>query len=129
MWTAWPLQRALYLFLGVAFLAVFIQVTLFHLRQNFWHPAQWYPVVGTPLLSLSALALVWQNTAVFRLVFAVLAVAGGLIGMAGTYYHVAGVAKRVEGFNFNNLMVGPPPMLPVMVIALSALGLATLYWV
>jgi len=129
MWTDWPLQRVLLLFLGLAFMSVFIQVTLFHLRQNFWHPAQWFPVVATPLLSLCALLLAWQNVPWFRTIFAILTVLGGLIGMVGTYYHVAGVGKRVEGFNLSNFMVGPPPMLPMMVIALSALGLVTLYWV
>lgn len=129
MWTDWPLQRVLYLFLGLAFMSIFIQVTLFHLRQNFWHAAQWFPVIATPLLSLSALLLVWHNASLFRWAFAGLSVAGGLIGMVGTYYHIAGVAKRVEGFNLNNLMVGPPPMLPMMVIALSALGLVALSWV
>ena len=129
MWPDWPLQRVLYLFLGLAFLSVFIQVTLFHLRQNFWHAAQWYPVIVTPLLSASAFLLVWQNLAPFRATFAILSVMGGLVGLAGTYYHVAGVAKRVEGFNLNNFMVGPPPMLPIVVIALSALGLVALYWV
>ena len=129
MWTDWPLQRVLLLFLGLAFTSVFVQVTLFHLRQNFWHPAQWFPVIATPLLALSAFLLVWQNAILFRWIFAALSVTGGLIGVVGTYYHVAGVGKRVQGYNLNNFMVGPRPMLPVMVIALSALDLVALYWV
>ena len=110
-------------------MSVFVQVTLFHLRQNFWHPAQWYPVIATPLLAMSALLLAWHNLAVFRSAFAILSVLGALIGVVGTVYHVAGVAKRVEGMNLNNFMVGPPPMKLLMVIALSALGLVALYWV
>ena len=110
-------------------MSVFVQVTLFHLRQNFWHPAQWYPVIATPLIAISAFLLVWQNLTLLRVAFAVLSVFGVLIGTVGTVYHVAGVAKRVEGFSLNNFMVGPPPMLPMMVIALSALGLVALFWV
>lgn len=129
MWTGWPLARMLDLFLGIAFLAVFIQVTLFHLRQNFWHPTQWLPVIATPAAGLTALLLVWQDLGALRALFAILSVAGALIGLVGTYYHVAGTGKRVGGYSLNNFMVGPPPMLPMMVIALSALGLVALYWV
>lgn len=129
MWSGWPLARLLDLFLGIAFLAVFVQVTLFHLRQNFRHPTQWLPVIATPAAGLAALLLVWWDLGPLRVVFAVLTVAGALIGLVGTYYHVAGTGRRVGGYSLNNFMVGPPPMLPVMVIALSALGLAGLYWV
>ena len=129
MWTGWPLARVLDLFLGIAFLAVFVQVTLFHMRQNFWHPSQWLPVLATPVAGVTALLLAWENLALLRTIFLALCLAGGLIGLIGTYYHVAGTGKRVGGYSLNNFMVGPPPMLPVMVIALSALGLAALYWV
>ncbi len=129
MWLGWPLARVLYLFLGVAFLAVFVQVTLFHMRQNFYHPTQWLPVIVTPALGLCALLLTWQDGALARAGLTVLAVSGVGIGLIGTYYHFAGTGQRVGGYNLNNFMVGPPPMLPLIVVALSGLSLVVLHGV
>lgn len=128
MWGSWSLERALFLFLGVTFLAIFVQVTLFHLRQNFRHPAMWFPVIGTPLLGLLALLITWQPTAMLLNVFAVVAVLGAVTGLVGTYFHVAGVGERVSGYTLSNFMVGPPPMLPMTVTVVSVLGLVAVYF-
>jgi hypothetical protein len=129
MWVGWPLERVLYLFLGIAFLAIFIQVTLFHLRQNFYHPSQWLPVFVTPILGITALLLTWRIAPIERGVLTLFSIFGVGIGLVGTYYHVAGTGQRVGGYTINNLMVGPPPMLPLMVVALSALSLVVLHGV
>jgi hypothetical protein len=129
MWVGWPLARWLYLFLGVAFLAVFVQVTLFHMRQNFYHPSQWLPVIATPLLGVSALFVVWRDVELARAVLTLFAIVGVAIGLVGTYYHFVGTGQRLGGYNLNNFMVGPPPMLPLMVVALSALSLVALHGV
>jgi len=47
----------------------------------------------------------------------------------GTYYHWAGVGARVDGYTWNNLMVGPPVTLPLMVSAMGVLALIALYLV
>jgi hypothetical protein len=127
VWVGWPLARILDLFLGVAFLAVFVQVTLFHMRQNFYHPTQWLPVIVTPLLGASALLLTWQDGPLARAALTVFAVFGVGIGLIGTYFHFVGTGQRVGGYNINNFMVGPPPMLPLMVVVLSALSLVALH--
>lgn len=127
MWTGWPLPRYLDLFLGVAFLAVFIQVTLFHMRSNFHQPTQWMPVLATPALGITALALTWYDGTLLRAVFSALAIFGLAVGLAGTYLHIAGTGRRVGGYTIHNLMVGPPPMLPLIVVALSALSFVALY--
>jgi hypothetical protein len=129
VWFSWPLQRILYLFLAVAFLAVFVQVTLFHMRQNFYHPSQWLPVVVTPVLGILALVVVWWPASVLVGAFTVFSIFGVAIGLVGTYYHVAGTGQRVGGYSVNNFMVGPPPMLPMMVVVLSALGLVVMHGV
>lgn len=129
MWLGWPAQRVLYVFLGVVFLAIFVQVTLFHLRQNFRHPTMWLPVIATPALALLAFLLAWQQLAWLRITFSTLAGIGALAGLVGTYYHLAGVGERVDGYTLNNFMVGPPPTLPLMVTALSVLGLIVVYLV
>lgn len=129
MWIGWPLQRVLFLFLAIVFAAIFVQVTLMHSRQNFRHWAMWIPVIATPLLALNALLLVLQNAEPARIVFAVLAVAGIGGGLVGTYFHWAGVGARVDGYTWNNLMVGPPVTLPLMVSAMGVLALIALYLV
>lgn len=127
MWAGWPIDRVLYLFVGVVFLAVFVQVTLYHWRQNFRHWAMWIPVLATPALSLAALFLTWQELPWLRALLGALAGIGVVGGLVGTYYHIAGVGERVDGYTLNNFMVGPPPTLPLMVTALSVLALIGLY--
>jgi hypothetical protein len=127
VWFGWPLERILYLFLGIAFLAVFVQVTLFHMRQNFYHPSQWLPVLVTPVLGIVGLLLAWRSAPVERAIFTLFSVFGLGIGLVGTYYHLVGTGQRVGGYSVHNFMVGPPPMLPLMVVVLSALGLVVLH--
>lgn len=127
MWTGWPIERALYLFVGVVFFAVFVQVTLYHWRQNFRHWAMWIPVIATPALGICALLLAWLDAPWLRMLLGLLSGVGVAGGLVGTYYHVAGVGERVDGYNLNNFMVGPPPALPVLVTALSVLALIGLY--
>lgn len=123
MWSGWSVERILFLFLGVTFLAIFVQVTLFHLRQNFRHPAMWSPVIETPLLGALALWITWNPTAPLLTTFAVLAGLGAVTGIVGTYFHLVGVGARVQGYTLNNFMVGPPPVLPLTVTVVSLLGI------
>ena len=127
LWAGWPVERVLYLFVGVVFFAVFVQVTLYHWRQNFRHWAMWVPVISTPALGLAALLLAWQDMPWLRALLAWLSAVGVAGGLMGTYYHIAGVGERVDGYNLNNFMVGPPPALPALVTALSVLALIALY--
>ncbi|MFZ5644136.1 MAG: hypothetical protein ACOY46_11140 [Bacillota bacterium] len=57
MWDGWPIARVIFLFTGIAFLMISLQVTIFHSRQNFRHWAMYGPVVGGPVLGVLALAL------------------------------------------------------------------------
>src|SRR5690625_5520112 len=113
MWSGWSMERVLFLFLGVTFLAIFVQVTLFHLRQNFRHPAMWSPVIGTPLLGVLALLITRTPSVGLLNAFAIFSVVGAVTGLVGTYFHVVGVGQRVCGYTINNAMVGPPSMLPL----------------
>lgn len=124
----WSINRMLYLITSVMFAAVFIQVTLFHYRQNFRHWAMWGPVLGTPALALIALTLFFVDLAWLRYIFVVFLVVGAAEGLGGFYYHVTGVGKRVGGYKFNNFLTGPPPMLPLTVTVVSLLGLIAVYW-
>lgn len=128
MWIGWPIERWLFLIIGVIFLAIFVQVTLFHLRQNFRHPAMWYPVIATPVLGVLSLIVTSGRSPAVLTLFSVFLVLGSVIGLVGTYYHFAGVGLRVEGYTLNNFMTGPPPVLPLTVTVVSILGLVVVFF-
>ena len=107
---------------------IFIQVTLFHSRQNFRHWAMWVPIIATPLLGCLALFLPFLNSPALRLFTVYVLIIGVLGGLLGFYYHFVGVGVRVGGYKMNNFLVGPPVILPLMVTAISALGLIILLW-
>jgi lysylphosphatidylglycerol synthetase-like protein (DUF2156 family) len=127
-WVDWSLDRILILFVGLAFFMIFIQVTLFHYRQNFRHWSMWIPVLATPVFSILAVALAFYNIGWLRTMLAWLLAVGIVAGMFGTYMHIKGVGDRVGGYELRNFLIGPPLTLPAMVTAMSTLGLFALYW-
>ncbi|WP_366923159.1 hypothetical protein MFMK1_000013 [Metallumcola ferriviriculae] len=128
MWEGWPIARVILLFLAVVFIAIFVQVTMFHYRQNFRHWAQWLPVLGAPLLGLVSLLLVFYVTPLLILSAGIFYAVGALAGLTGLTLHTTGVGERVGGYNLENFLVGPPVILPMMVLSMSVLGLIALYW-
>ncbi|NGQ96021.1 hypothetical protein G3578_12720 [Brevibacillus sp. SYP-B805] len=129
MWHGWPLERVLLLLDGLAFALMAIQVTLFHSRQNFRHWAMWVPVLETPVFALFAITLAFYHPAWLRWVFALMMWVGVGVGFYGAYLHAVGVGQRVGGYSQSqNFLLGPPIVLPLMISALSALGLLALYW-
>jgi hypothetical protein len=128
MWNGWPLERLLYLFLGAAFLLVWIQVSLYHYRAAFHNRLMWGPVLFTPLLVLSALGLGLWRTPLTSLLFLILFGCGVLEGLAGIALHLRGVSRLVGGLNLRNWMLGPPVVLAVVYAALSLLGVLIDCW-
>jgi hypothetical protein len=127
-WYGWPLERAVILLLGVMYFMIFVQVTLFHYRQNFRHWAMWIPVVATPLDGLALVTLAFYNAEWLRTALAVMLSLSLVAGAFGSYLHVQGVGERVGGYEMRNFLVGPPVMLPGMITGSSLLGLIVLYW-
>jgi len=129
MWQGWPLERVIIFFTGAAFALIFVQVTLFHARQNFRHWSMWLPVLGTPVMAAALFVYgffpaAWLRWTVSALLWVTLAE-----GLYGAYQHTAGVGERVGGYGESqNFLVGPPIVLPLLVSALSVLGLLVLYW-
>lgn len=129
MWHGWPITRVILLFTGIAFLIISLQVTLFHYRQNFRHWAMYGPVVAGPVVGILAIALTFYNQPQLRSLLAILFFAGAALGVAGSVYHINGIGQRVGGYQESqNFLVGPPLTLPMMVAAMSILGLIALYW-
>ena len=128
IWIGWPLARITMLFTGLAFLMLALQVYLFHSRQNFRRWVMWGPVLETPLLGVLAIIIAVFNLPSLVMVFTVLDGLAAISGLGGFYYHFAGVGERVDGYKLQNFLVGPPIMLPMMLSAISALGLLALHW-
>lgn len=127
-WSGWPWDRVIILFTGLAFLMIGLQVTLFHYRQNFRAWPMWLPVAAAPVLGVIALVMAFYNLPLLRTVFVILLGIGALAGIGGFVLHFEGVGERVDGYRINNFLVGPPITLPLMVTAMSVLGIIALYW-
>ncbi|MET3291689.1 UNVERIFIED_CONTAM: lysylphosphatidylglycerol synthetase-like protein (DUF2156 family) [Brevibacillus sp. OAP136] len=129
MWEGWPIERVLLIFVGLAFALIFIQVTMFHSRQNFRHWAMWVPVIETPVFAVLAIALAFTQPMWLLWTFTILMWVGVAGGLYGASLHAAGVRQRVGGFSQSqNFLVGPPIILPLLISAISGLGLLALYW-
>lgn len=127
-WVGWPWDRVVIMFTGLAFLLIWLQVTLFHYRQNFRNKTMWIPVLATPLLGLLAVIIAFFNLPLLRLAWVVLLAVGALAGIGGFALHFEGVGERVDGYRMHNFLVGPPIVMPLMVTAISVLGIFALYW-
>lgn len=129
MWAGWPLERMLLVIVGLAFILLFVQVTLFHSRQNFRHWAMWLPVLATPIDGIVSLFLVFYPVTWMRLLFSILMWTSIGAGVYGAFLHASGIRQRVGGFSESqNFLVGPPIILPLMISAMGAVGLLALYW-
>jgi hypothetical protein len=128
VWDGWPIHRVIVLFDALAFLMIGIQVTLFHYRQNFHHKSMWIPIVLSPVLFIAGTAFALFNADVLFYPFILLLVLGTISGMIGFYFHFRGVGVRVGGWELRNFLIGPPVILPLMFMALSALGLIAVLW-
>lgn len=127
-WNGWPLERLIILFIGLAYLMIFIQVTLFHYRQNFRHWAMWVPVIETPIFALLAFVYTFYKADWLYFVLLIAFAIATISGVIGTFYHIKGVGERVEGYKLRNFLTGPPPVLPIMISAIGGLGLIALLW-
>ncbi len=128
LWIGWPLDRVLLLLVGLAYMLIFVQVTLFHYRQNFRHVAMWLPVVGGLFIGAATLLLTLANLGALLGVTEVLFWIGIVGGLIGFYFHFRGVGQRVDGYVLRNFLVGPPIILPLMFSALGVLGLFAACW-
>ncbi|MFO0754697.1 MAG: hypothetical protein U0411_15390 [Thermodesulfovibrionales bacterium] len=120
---AWLPQRFFYLFVGAAYLLLWIQVVLLHWRGAFRHAAMWGPVLLSPVLAVMGIAFSFVHGDSVPWLFVVIFSLGTLAGTAGTLYHLKGVRYYIGGFTLRNFMAGPPVVLPLLFAALSAAAL------
>src|SRR5687768_4244405 len=122
-WQGWPLERFMYLFLGAAYLLVWMQMTLYHWKGAFRNKVMWGPVLFTPLTIIVAFAHGFVRGETIGMVFVVVFFIAALEGLIGTVLHLKGVASQVGGLTLRNMAMGPPPVLPFMFMCLGLLGI------
>ncbi|WP_166240797.1 hypothetical protein [Paenibacillus turpanensis] len=126
-WEGWTLERWSVLFVSVAFLMIGIQVTLYHSRQNFRNKAMWVPVIEAPIFFLIGLLLTFSRTDGLVTLFMWMMGLAVLSGFIGFYFHTRGMSSRVGGWTMQNILIGPPIVLPLMLSALGGFGWLIFY--
>jgi len=127
-WHGWDLDRAILVFTGVAYLVIWVQLSLYHWAGGFKHVAMWGPVLSTPLVVGGAILGAVARDGVWGWIALALLTLGVLEGLLGLYFHVQGIRAQIGGFSIRNLLSGPPPLLPVAYAAVGVLGAGALVW-
>lgn len=127
IWTQWSLDRVIILLVGVAYLLLWMQVTLSHYRQNFHKKIMWSPVILSLLISLVSLLCTLINRQGWYTASQLIFWLGVLQGLIGFGFHLNGVRKRVGGLALRNFLTGPPVLMPLLFSFLSILGLTAIY--
>lgn len=110
--------------LGVPF--AMAEMAYSHHRGNFHRVPMYTPVILPPLFVVSALVYLLMPTGATSWAFGAMGVLLVLMGLAGSFFHLQGVARQTGGFNLDNVMVGPPLVAPLSFSLLGMLGLMAL---
>jgi hypothetical protein len=127
-WEGWDLGRAVLAFTAVAYLVIWVQVSLYHWAGGFKHPAMWAPVLATPPVAAGAVVGAVARDGAWGWVALALLAFGALDGLTGLFYHLRGIRSQIGGFTTRNVLSGPPPMLPLAYAAMGVLGIGALLW-
>jgi hypothetical protein len=127
-WSGWDLDRSVLVFVGVAYLVIWIQLSLYHWAGGFKHLAMWGPVLSTPLVVAGAILGAVVRDGVWGWVALALLAFGIVEGLLGLYLHVQGIRSQIGGISTRNILSGPPPMLPLAYAAVGTLGIGALVW-
>jgi hypothetical protein len=128
MFASWTLSRMLVLFAALGFALIGTQVSLFHYRGNFRHWTMYIPVTGAPLAALALGWLAFYPSLTAKTVVIWILWIEVFAGLGGFTMHARGIRQRLGGFVMNNVLTGPPIVLPLTLTAFSLLGLMALYW-
>lgn len=116
------------LFSALMYLGIWVQLSLLHWAAAFRRWEMWGPVFVTPAIVAAAVLAGVQREGIPGWIGAIGLSIGVLEGAAGLYFHLTGVVAQVGGLTLRNLMVGPPPVLPMAYSLVGALGLIGLVW-
>jgi hypothetical protein len=128
-WDGWETGRVVLAVSVLLYLGVWMQLSAMHWAAAFRRWQMWAPVAVTPLFVMAAaIGLIERSGAPGYI--AALGLAGGVVeGLLGAFFHLQGVSYQVGGlFSVRNLVVGPPPLLPVAYSFVGVFGLVGLLW-
>ncbi len=102
-----------------------VEIYVNHYGGSFGNKWMWTPVFLSPVLSAAGVAGVVSEKAA-RTVLPALSAFYVADGLAGTYFHLRGVARKPGGFReaTYNFVMGPPALAPGALAMVGALGLA-----
>jgi hypothetical protein len=128
-WDGWETGRAVLALSAVMYLGIWLQVSAMHWAAAFRRWQMWAPVFATPAFALAALLGVLSRDGPLGYIAAVGLLGGVGEGLLGTFFHLQGVNYQVGGLlSMRNLVVGPPPILPVAYALIGVAGLVGLLW-
>lgn len=123
------LPRILVLVASVGVAPLMFEMWYSHYRGNFYRVPMIVPLAYPPIFAAGGFLLLATTASWAPLVYGALASGLLLVGIAGFFFHLQGIARQTGGWNLDNLMVGPPSMAPLSFAGLGALGLLALaYW-
>ncbi|MHB8840673.1 MAG: hypothetical protein ACYC56_02595 [Candidatus Aquicultor sp.] len=103
------------------FAILWVQVLILHYRGAFRRIWMWEPVVYLPILVVMGIVAIFVH-GVFLEVYGIALTLSMLMGLSGFVFHIQGILNEVDGWNLDNIMVGPPPMFPLSVALISMIG-------
>ena len=102
-----------------------VEIYVNHYGGSFGNKWMWTPVVLSPALAAAGVAGVASERAA-RTVLPALSAVYLADGLAGTYFHLRGAARKPGGFReaTYNLVMGPPALAPGSLAMVGGIGLA-----
>jgi hypothetical protein len=118
-------QRLLSAMTAASALPLGAEVFTNHYGGSFGNKWMWTPVLLSPALAAAGVAGFVSERAA-RTVLPAVASLYFLDGVAGTYFHLRGVARKPGGFRevTYNLVMGPPALAPGSLAMVGGIGLA-----
>jgi hypothetical protein len=118
-------QRLLSALTAASALPLGAEVFVNHYGGSFGNKWMWTPVLLSPALAAAGVAGVVSERAA-RTVLPAVASVYLVDGMAGTYFHLRGIARKPGGFReaSYNLVMGPPALAPGSLAMVGGIGLA-----
>jgi hypothetical protein len=127
-WEEWTLARILMLIFGVAYIMLWFQITIWHARGKFHKWQMWIPVYALPLLGVVSILLSIFPVDWLGFIQTVFAIIGISAGLYGGYLHIVAIKHRTGGLNLENLMAGPPFVLPFTIAAFGMIQLLLVWY-
>lgn len=116
-------ERSLAGLTAVAALVTTAEIYVEHYRGSFGNKMMWSPIVITPPVVIAGIAGIFSKRCAKTLLPAA-AVAYGLTGVAGEYFHARGVSRKPGGWSnaSYNVPMGPPIAAPGLMLLVAGMG-------